>query len=82
VTLALRGSSYGETEPRKATYTQAGHNNKNPTSLELIPAAFLSYSGKSPGNRVVELAPPNGTNNLTEGTNKNELRVKGRSNPK
>ena len=32
-------------------------------------------SGKSPGNPVVELAPPNGTNNLTEGTKKNGLMV-------
>ncbi|MCA1992772.1 MAG: reverse transcriptase N-terminal domain-containing protein [Coleofasciculus sp. S288] len=30
---------------------------------------------------MVELAPPNGTNNLTGGTNKNELRVSGKSNP-
>jgi len=26
MTLALTGSSYGETEPRKATYMGAGHN--------------------------------------------------------
>jgi hypothetical protein len=54
---------------------------QNPTSLELIPAASFFNSGKSPGNPVVELATPNGTNNLTEGTNKNGLKVKGRSNP-
>jgi hypothetical protein len=62
-------------EPRKATYTQAGHNIKTLTSLEIMPAASASYSGKSPGNPVVELAPPNRTNNLTGGTKKNELRV-------
>ena len=28
MTLVLMGSSYGETEPRKATYPQAGHNKK------------------------------------------------------
>jgi len=47
----------------------------NPTSLELIPAVHLASNGKSPGNPVAELAPPNGTNNLTGGTNKNELKV-------
>jgi len=34
VTLALTGSSHGETEPRKATYLGAGRNTKPPTSLE------------------------------------------------
>jgi len=38
MTLALRGSSHGETEPRKATQAKAGHNTKNLTSLEIIPA--------------------------------------------
>jgi hypothetical protein len=61
--LALTGSSYGETEPKKATYLQAGHNIKTLTSLELIPAASSVNSGKSPGNPVVEMATPNGTNN-------------------
>jgi len=28
--LALTGSSHGETESRKATYIEAGHNAKNP----------------------------------------------------
>ena len=63
VTLALTGSSHGETEPRKATYFQAGHNIKILTSLELIPAAFLRNNGKSPGIPVVEVATPNGTIN-------------------
>jgi hypothetical protein len=40
MTLALIGSSYGETEPKKATYTKAGHNVQTLTSLEIIPAAF------------------------------------------
>ncbi|MCC5645001.1 hypothetical protein LC607_19065 [Nostoc sp. CHAB 5824] len=38
--------------------------------------------GKSPGNPAVELATSNGTINLSEGTNKNDLRVLGQSNPK
>jgi len=56
---------------------------KNPdlTGDNLIPAAPDLSNGKSLGNSVVEVVPPKGTNNLTEGTNKNELRVKGRSNP-
>ena len=69
------GSSYGETEPEKATYTRAGRNIKTPTSLELIPAALPIHSGKSLGNPVVEMATPNGTNNPFEGTNKNESKV-------
>ena len=78
VTLALIGSSYGEIEPRKATYWGAGHNTKPLTLLELIPAASSHNSSKSLGNPVVEVAPPNGTINLTEGTNKNETRVPGK----
>ncbi len=38
--------------------------------------------GKSLGNPVVELATPKGTNNLSEGTNKNELRVMGQVEPR
>jgi hypothetical protein len=41
MTLALMGSSHGETEPRKATYLRAGRNIKTLTTLELIPAAFF-----------------------------------------
>ncbi|QSV62952.1 MAG: hypothetical protein HEQ26_11075 [Dolichospermum sp. DL01] len=63
MTLALTGSSYGETEPQKATHFGAGHNTKILTRLELIPAASPTNSGKSPGNPVVELATPNGTIN-------------------
>ena len=73
--MALTGSSYGETEPRKAAYYQAGDNIKILTLLELIPAASFFNSGKSLGNPVVEVATPNGTNNLAEGTNKNGLKV-------
>ncbi|MDZ8066712.1 MAG: hypothetical protein RMY64_14005 [Nostoc sp. DedQUE08] len=91
LTLALTGSSYGETGSRKATYLRAGRNIKNlDFTGELIPAASPFYSGKSPGNPVVELTTPNGTTphattggtpatqwliNLSEGTNKNELWV-------
>ena len=53
-----------------------GTTNKTPTSLEITPAASDQNSSKSLGDSVVELATPNGTNNLTEGTNKNELKVK------
>jgi hypothetical protein len=35
------GRSDGETEPRKVTYQEAGHNIQNPTLLEIIPAAFF-----------------------------------------
>ncbi|MEH2380494.1 MAG: hypothetical protein V7K27_24225 [Nostoc sp.] len=34
---------------------------------------FGQDNGKSPGNLVVESATPNGTINLSEGTNKNDL---------
>ena len=40
-----------------------------------FPPCHFDNNGKSLGNPVVELATPKGTNNLTEGTNKNELRV-------
>jgi len=40
-----------------------------------FPPHTLDHSGKSLGNPVVEVATPNGTINLTEGTNKNKLRV-------
>jgi hypothetical protein len=76
LTLALMGSSYGETEPRKATYMKAGHNKENPDFTGDNSRRCMSVaSGKSLGNLVVELATPNGTNNFTEGTKKNELRV-------
>ena len=54
--LMLMGSSYGETEPAKATQDGAGHNENPPTSLETIPAAYCPNSGKSLGNPVVEVA--------------------------
>ena len=73
------GSSHGETEPKKATYFQAESQHKTRLHWSIIPAAYQPDSGKSPGNPVVELVTPNGTNNLTEGTNKNELKVKERS---
>ena len=76
------GNSHGETEPRKVTYVRAGRRPKILTPLEIIPAEFLLNIGKSLGNSVVKLAPPKGTINLIKGTKKNELRVKGKSNPK
>ncbi|PHM11115.1 hypothetical protein [Nostoc sp. 'Peltigera malacea cyanobiont' DB3992] len=54
----------------------AGRNTKTPDYTgESIPAAFFLDSGKSQGNPVVGLATSNGTINLSEGTNKNELWV-------
>jgi hypothetical protein len=45
------------------------------TSLEFIPAASVKNSSQSLGNPVVELATSKGTINLTEGTNKNAIKV-------
>ena len=81
VTLALMGSSKGETEPRKVTYLGAGHRPTSRLYWSSFPPNFLFNIGKSPGNPVVKLAPPKGTINLTEGTKKNELRVKGKVEP-
>jgi hypothetical protein len=53
-----------------------GATNKTLTSLEIIPAASHPLdNGKSLGNPMVEMATPNGTINLSEGTKKNELWV-------
>ncbi|MEH2101314.1 MAG: hypothetical protein V7K76_16500 [Nostoc sp.] len=43
------------------------------TSLEFIPAEQRHSNGMSLGNPAVEVATSNGTINLSEGTNKNEL---------
>ena len=75
------GSSNGETEPKKVTYQEAGPRLPTQTLLEIIPAESWADIGKSLGNPVVKLATPKGAKNLTEGTKKNELRVKGKSNP-
>ena len=61
---------------KKRPKSKRGTTHKTPTLLELIPAESRSNNGKSPGNPVGELATPNGTNNLAEGTKKNELKVK------
>ncbi|MEH2383141.1 MAG: hypothetical protein V7K27_30365 [Nostoc sp.] len=53
----------------------AGRNTKPLTPLELIPAEHELSIGKSLGNPAVEVATSNGTINLSEGTNKNELWV-------
>ncbi|QLE40009.1 hypothetical protein FD723_05740 [Nostoc sp. C052] len=66
----------------KRLIRRAGRNIKTLTPLEIIPAEFFFNSGKSLGNPVVEMATSNGTINLSEGTKKNELWVKGQSNPK
>lgn len=70
-----------KTEPRKTTQELAGHNTKTLTPLEIIPAASRFNSGKSLGDSVVGVATPKGTNNLTVGTKKNELRVIGEVEP-
>ncbi|MHC5779140.1 hypothetical protein [Nostoc sp.] len=59
-----------------------GATQKPLTPLEIIPAEHQAGIGKSPGNPVVELATSNGTINLSEGTNKNESKVLGKSNPR
>ena len=55
----------------KQPITEQGVTQNSLTSLEIIPAASDTNSGKSPGNPAVEVATPNGTINLSEGTNKN-----------
>ncbi|MEH2265442.1 hypothetical protein [Nostoc sp.] len=62
---------------KKRLKPRQGRNTLPLTPLELIPAEQLYGNGKSPGNPVVGLATSNGTINLSEGTNKNELWVKG-----
>jgi hypothetical protein len=66
----------------KSNLLRSGTQTNHPTPLEIIPAEYRNNIGKSPGNPVVKMAPPKGTINLTEGTKKNELRVKGKSNSK
>lgn len=75
------GSSNGEIEPIKVTYLGAGHRPISRLYWSFIPAEYLFNIGKSLGYPAVKLATPKGTINLTEGTKKNELRVKGKSNP-
>jgi hypothetical protein len=84
VTLALTGSSDGENRVLKSDLLRSGaQHKKNPDFTGAsFPPHFLTNSGKSQGNPVVEMAPPKGTNNLTEGTNKNGRRVKRMSNLK
>ncbi|WP_335138072.1 hypothetical protein [Nostoc sp.] len=75
MTLALTGSSHGEIDPKKATYLGTGRKPESLILLEKTPAAHYRSSGKSLGNPMVEVDTPNGTINLSEGTNKNELWV-------
>jgi len=63
-TLALTGSSYGETEPKKQPSIEEPQCKARLHWSTTPPHILL---GKSPGYPVVELATPNGTNNLTEG---------------
>jgi len=57
----LIGSSYGETEPRKVTYLEAGHNTQPLTLPKLYPLHSRIGSSKNPGYSVVKMATPNGT---------------------
>ena len=71
-----------KTEPVKATQLWARHKIIKPRPhWSNIPAASSVNSGMSLGNPVVEMAPPKRPNNLTGGTNKNELRVIGEVEP-
>jgi hypothetical protein len=73
MTLVLMGGSHGETEPKKATYLQAGRNSKTPTSLKTIPAVFSWDNGKSPGDSVVEVATPKGAKQSNRGNEKKRI---------
>jgi hypothetical protein len=46
VTLALMGSTYGETEPIKASYLEARTQQNFSTLLEIIPALFRSIMAR------------------------------------
>uniref|UniRef100_A0A8J7A8B8 Uncharacterized protein n=1 Tax=Desmonostoc muscorum LEGE 12446 TaxID=1828758 RepID=A0A8J7A8B8_DESMC len=51
-----------------------GANKNSPDSdWSLFPPGREVITGKSQGNPVVEMAASNGTINLSEGTNKNDL---------
>lgn len=63
LTLALMGSSYGDTESIKVTYAKAGHNPKSLTLSELKPAAHKGSSCKNLGFLMVKVTTPNGTTN-------------------
>jgi hypothetical protein len=75
LTLALIGSSYDETEPQKVTHRRTGRNIKIPDSIGANSRRNNFNNGKSSGNPTVKMATSNGTINLSEGTNKNELWV-------
>ena len=77
VTLALTGGSHlvKQSLEKQLTFGRSTQY-KARLNWRINPAVSVDNSGKSPGIPVVEMATPNGTNNLTEGTNKNELEVK------
>ncbi|NEP01016.1 MAG: hypothetical protein F6K58_20625 [Symploca sp. SIO2E9] len=77
LTLALIGSSYEETEPKKATYLRAGRNiQKTLTSLEPNPRHILSVIvTRVLGIQWLNWLLLTERNNLIEGTNKNEIWV-------
>lgn len=88
MTLVLTGSSHGETEPKKVTYFQAGHNKTSPTSLEkdflseeAFPPNFFWISVRVTGIQWLKWLHLKEQNNLTKGTNKNTYEVLGKVEP-
>jgi len=67
MTLALMGSSHGETEPQKATYLGTGRNVKPRLDWSLFPPHPSPDNGTSLGNPVVEMATPKGTQQSNQG---------------
>lgn len=67
---------------KKQPKLKRSHNIKPDFTGAQFPPPHDIKSGKSPGDPVVEVATPNRTNNRTEGTNKNGVKVKGRALPK
>ncbi|WP_324976604.1 hypothetical protein [Nostoc sp.] len=55
------------------TYCKAGRNIKIPDFIGANSRRNDVNNGKSPGNPMVKVATSNGTINLSEGTNKNDL---------
>ncbi|MBX9256246.1 hypothetical protein H1Q63_20325 [Desmonostoc muscorum CCALA 125] len=55
------------------THRRAGRNTKIPDFVGANSRRNIANNGKSLGNPTVKLATSNGTINLSEGTNKNDL---------
>jgi hypothetical protein len=65
--------------PKKHPRVRREHNEISRSDWRLSPPCFLKDKGKSLGDPVDEVATLRVLNNLTEGTNKNGLRVRGKS---